>query len=236
MRSGEMVDAAGTVVAEHRGVAAYTIGQRKGLGVALGEPRFVTAIESLVSLTGATVLVAHHTNQASRAKGTKLTAASSRGVTSLTDGFRWAASMSVDDVDGFGDVCTVAPAKSNYSRRWEPVLLQRDDENLGALVALDGDDLARLEAARREADPKVQRAAARETRRDEQREREDAAVLEIVNAQPGIGSKAFRVAMRERFACSHAAADAALERAVNAGTVRREGKASTGYQHHAAIF
>ncbi len=43
---GELHDADGTVLGDHRGVAAYTLGQRKGLGVATGEPRFVTAIDA----------------------------------------------------------------------------------------------------------------------------------------------------------------------------------------------
>ena len=43
---GEMRDADGSVVAEHRGVAAYTLGQRKGLGIATGEPRYVTGIDA----------------------------------------------------------------------------------------------------------------------------------------------------------------------------------------------
>ncbi|MFN0094385.1 MAG: tRNA 2-thiouridine(34) synthase MnmA [Dehalococcoidia bacterium] len=43
--SGELVDGAGAVVGEHRGITAYTIGQRKGLG-AFGEPRYVTAIDA----------------------------------------------------------------------------------------------------------------------------------------------------------------------------------------------
>ena len=42
---GDIVDSEGRVVGRHRGVAAYTIGQRRGLGVAFGEPRFVTAID-----------------------------------------------------------------------------------------------------------------------------------------------------------------------------------------------
>ncbi len=40
---GCFVDESGAVLGEHRGIAAYTIGQRKGLGLALGEPRFVVA-------------------------------------------------------------------------------------------------------------------------------------------------------------------------------------------------
>lgn len=42
---GPIVDETGAVVGQHRGVAAYTVGQRKGLGVALGTPRYVTAID-----------------------------------------------------------------------------------------------------------------------------------------------------------------------------------------------
>ena len=43
---GEMHDEAGSLLGEHRGVAAYTVGQRKGLGIAVGEPRYVTAIDA----------------------------------------------------------------------------------------------------------------------------------------------------------------------------------------------
>ena len=44
-RPGEFRDAAGDVLGEHAGVQHFTVGQRRGLGVAVGEPRFVTAIE-----------------------------------------------------------------------------------------------------------------------------------------------------------------------------------------------
>ena len=37
----DFVDECGQRLGRHRGVAAYTIGQRKGLGIAFGEPRFV---------------------------------------------------------------------------------------------------------------------------------------------------------------------------------------------------
>ncbi len=42
---GELRDENGAAIGEHRGIAAFTVGQRKGLGVALGEPRYVTAID-----------------------------------------------------------------------------------------------------------------------------------------------------------------------------------------------
>jgi tRNA-specific 2-thiouridylase len=41
---GYYVDVDGNVLGEHRGVANVTIGQRKGLGVALGEPRYVVEV------------------------------------------------------------------------------------------------------------------------------------------------------------------------------------------------
>jgi tRNA-specific 2-thiouridylase len=43
--AGELVDTAGNVVGRHRGVQHFTIGQRKGLGVTFGAPRFVVRIE-----------------------------------------------------------------------------------------------------------------------------------------------------------------------------------------------
>lgn len=44
-RPGPIVDADGRVVGAHDGVHRFTIGQRKGIGVALGKPAFVTAID-----------------------------------------------------------------------------------------------------------------------------------------------------------------------------------------------
>jgi tRNA-uridine 2-sulfurtransferase len=43
--SGEFVDTVGTVLGRHEGCHNFTIGQRRGLGIALGSPRFVVAIE-----------------------------------------------------------------------------------------------------------------------------------------------------------------------------------------------
>ncbi len=42
---GDIVDRDGRAVGRHGGVAGFTIGQRRGLGVALGEKRFVTDID-----------------------------------------------------------------------------------------------------------------------------------------------------------------------------------------------
>jgi len=47
---GPLVDADGAIVGEHAGAPAYTIGQRSGLGVALGERQYVAAIDSTDNL------------------------------------------------------------------------------------------------------------------------------------------------------------------------------------------
>lgn len=43
--SGELVDTAGNVLGRHDGYHQFTIGQRRGLGVTFGSPRFVIAIQ-----------------------------------------------------------------------------------------------------------------------------------------------------------------------------------------------
>ena len=47
---GTLVDADGETVGEHRGAPAYTIGQRTGLGVALGERQYVASIDVSANL------------------------------------------------------------------------------------------------------------------------------------------------------------------------------------------
>lgn len=42
---GDFVDTKGNVIGKHKGVIHYTVGQRKGLGIALGKPAFVVAIK-----------------------------------------------------------------------------------------------------------------------------------------------------------------------------------------------
>ncbi|MEO6351058.1 MAG: tRNA 2-thiouridine(34) synthase MnmA [Candidatus Limnocylindrales bacterium] len=47
---GPLIDVDGTNVGAHRGVAAYTVGQRQGLGVTLGEPRYVSSIDASTNI------------------------------------------------------------------------------------------------------------------------------------------------------------------------------------------
>jgi len=45
MNSGDIVDGSGSVLGRHKGIPFYTIGQRRGLGIAHKEPLYVTAID-----------------------------------------------------------------------------------------------------------------------------------------------------------------------------------------------
>jgi tRNA-specific 2-thiouridylase len=45
LRTGEIVNSAGKVLGRHDGIGRFTIGQRRGLGVAAGTPLYVTAID-----------------------------------------------------------------------------------------------------------------------------------------------------------------------------------------------
>jgi tRNA-uridine 2-sulfurtransferase len=46
IRSGRIIDGEGRLLGHHRGVHNFTIGQRRGLGVATGEPRYVRKISA----------------------------------------------------------------------------------------------------------------------------------------------------------------------------------------------
>jgi tRNA-specific 2-thiouridylase len=43
---GEVVDKDGNIIGKHKGAAFYTIGQREGLGIALGVPAYITNIDA----------------------------------------------------------------------------------------------------------------------------------------------------------------------------------------------
>ena len=45
-KEGNFVDTEGNVLGKHKGIVNYTFGQRKGLGITLGKPAFVTSIDA----------------------------------------------------------------------------------------------------------------------------------------------------------------------------------------------
>lgn len=119
--------------------------------------RFVQAVESLVRSPGSpTVLVAHHSSKASIAEG----AANVRGASGIVDGFRWAATLDKLEDEGLHGV-RLSLAKTNYTKRWEPVyLVWGEGESESALVPASAGDRERLENASKKAS-----AAEAETRR-----------------------------------------------------------------------
>lgn len=46
LRPGDIMDTRGNVISRHEGLAFYTVGQRKGLGVAVGEPLYVLELDA----------------------------------------------------------------------------------------------------------------------------------------------------------------------------------------------
>jgi tRNA-specific 2-thiouridylase len=48
-KQGEIVDATGKVLGQHEGVHHYTIGQRKGLGIAAAEPLYVIGLDAVMN-------------------------------------------------------------------------------------------------------------------------------------------------------------------------------------------
>jgi tRNA-specific 2-thiouridylase len=46
VREGSVVDAEGSEIGRHDGTFAFTVGQRRGLGIAMGEPRYVLGVDA----------------------------------------------------------------------------------------------------------------------------------------------------------------------------------------------
>jgi len=65
---GEVVDTAGNVVGRHDGIDRYTVGQRRGLRIAFGEPRYVVALnpETRRVVVGSRDELARHDLEADR--------------------------------------------------------------------------------------------------------------------------------------------------------------------------
>jgi tRNA-specific 2-thiouridylase len=66
---GEVVDPNGRVLAEHDGTFAFTVGQRRGLGVATGDPVYVLGVDASANrvVVGPSELLAKRTLEADRA-------------------------------------------------------------------------------------------------------------------------------------------------------------------------
>ena len=77
IKAGEIVDEKGQVLGEHRGIVHYTVGQRRGLGIASHQPLYVSKIDAANNR----IVVSHHENR-------------SRGL--LATDFNWIAADCID--------------------------------------------------------------------------------------------------------------------------------------------
>jgi tRNA-specific 2-thiouridylase len=66
--SGEIITSDGKVVGHHPGIEGFTIGQRKGLGIAMGSPYYVTAVDRT---TNRVVIGPHHELACKRLRASK---------------------------------------------------------------------------------------------------------------------------------------------------------------------
>ena len=106
--------------------------------------RFVEALETLAKRTGATVMIAHHTNKGSYSQDHEPGQGASRGASALTDGLRWQmnlgrltpAQLSAIGAskEQSGQYLAATVTKTNYSAFPAPVLLECLDR--GYLTAI----------------------------------------------------------------------------------------------------
>ena len=108
--------------------------------------RFVEALETLAKQTGATVMIAHHTNKGSYSQDHEPGQGASRGASALTDGLRWLMNLGrltpaqLSSIgaskDHSGQYVAATVTKTNYAAFPAPVLLERlDDGYLTAISA-----------------------------------------------------------------------------------------------------
>lgn len=165
--------------------------------------RFIQALESIASETGATVLVAHHTTKASR-NGQQVVGASGRGASALFDGARWQCSLGIEKIDTggpadeqerLGEIAVLTFTKSNYSRRAEPLLLRRDGTNGGALLPLDELDAEMVEKVRSGESAAEARAARKESERQKKITQDAVALVVHVRECPGDTVRSIRMVL-----------------------------------------
>ena len=101
---GNFVAADGTVLGRHRGITHYTIGQRKGLGIALGCPMFVSEIRP-------------GTNEVVLGRNEDVF-----GTTVFADKLNF---MSIPDLEGELEV----NAKIRYNHKGSPCVIQKTDKD-----------------------------------------------------------------------------------------------------------
>ena len=121
--------------------------------------RFIAVCEKLLRLPGSpTVLLTHHSSKSARqtaAVGTDV----ARGVTALTDGVRWVATLTHvrkpggEASEAYPDLVRLTFGKTNYSVRGHGEQFKRDPLHEGALRPLSDEERERLREDRENAKP-----------------------------------------------------------------------------------
>lgn len=108
---GDIVNAAGEVLGRHHGAIRYTIGQRKGLGVALAHPVFVTSVDPQANR----IVLGESEDLMSRAL--------------VADDWIWSAPASRMEaaLDRAGEAGVPVTAKVRYHQQDQPARLMRGD-------------------------------------------------------------------------------------------------------------
>lgn len=118
---GDIVNAAGEVLGRHHGAIRYTIGQRKGLGVALAHPVFVTSVDPQANR----IVLGESEDLMSRAL--------------VADDWIWSAPASrmKAALDRAGEAGVPVTAKVRYHQQDQPARLMRGDNPGSYRVAFD---------------------------------------------------------------------------------------------------
>lgn len=106
--------------------------------------RFVEALEKLAKQTGASIMIAHHTNKGSYGN-TDAGQGASRGASALTDGLRWqmnlgrpsdaqASALGISK-EALNGVVAATVTKTNYSAFPPPVLLERGPDGYLSVIS-----------------------------------------------------------------------------------------------------
>ncbi|MBS5794394.1 MAG: tRNA 2-thiouridine(34) synthase MnmA [Clostridiales bacterium] len=105
IKEGNFIDINGNVLGKHQGITNYTIGQRKGLGIAFGKPMYVSEI---------------------RADKNEVVLTENEGLFKynvLIKNFNF---MSVEDIEGEVEVL----GKLRYSQKQSPCIIRKIDDNI----------------------------------------------------------------------------------------------------------
>lgn len=102
---GSFINTAGEIIGRHKGITHYTIGQRKGLNLAMGHPVFVVEIRP-------------ETNEVVIGEGDEIF-----GLVVMANNLNF---MSVEDIEGEIEVT----AKIRYNHKGSPCTIQKTDDDL----------------------------------------------------------------------------------------------------------